>query len=59
MMASNNSDTARYTYRNISPDFKHVYKRYKCLCINVYKRIYINIYKRLCLNVYKRLPTKV
>ena len=30
-MASNNSDTARSTYRNISPDFKHVYK-----CINVY-----------------------
>ena len=36
MMASNNSDTARYTYRNISPDFKHVYKR---LCIYVYKRL--------------------
>ena len=52
MMASNNSDTARYTYRNISPDFKHVYKR---LCINVYKRLYINVYKHLCVNVYKRL----
>ena len=26
-MASNNSDTARYTHRNISPDFKHVYKQ--------------------------------
>ena len=32
-MTSNNSDTARYTSRNISPDFKHVYKR---LYINVY-----------------------
>ena len=32
MMASNNSDRARYTYRNMSPDFKHVYKR-------LYKRL--------------------
>ena len=52
MMASNNSDTARYTYKNISPDFKHVYKR---LYIKVYKRLYINVYKRLCLNGYKCL----
>ena len=52
MMASNNSDTARYTYRNISPDFKHVYKR---LYIIICKRLYININKHLCLNVYKRL----
>ena len=44
MMASNNSDTARYTNRNISPDFKHVYKR-----------LYINVYKHFCLNIYKRL----
>ena len=54
MMASNNSDTARYTstYRNISPDFKHVYK---CLYVNVYKSLYINVYKRLCVDVYKHL----
>ena len=51
-MASNYSDTARYTYRNISPDFKHVYKR---LYINVYKCLYININKHLCLNAYKHL----
>ena len=56
MMASNNSDTARYAYRNISPDFKHVYKRFrinvhKRLCKNVYKRLYINVYKRLWANV--------
>ena len=54
MMVSNNSDTARYTYRNISPAFKHVYI-YKCLCINVYKHLCVNIYKCLYINVYKRL----
>ena len=41
MMAPNNSDTARNTYRNISPDIKHVYK---CLYINVYKCLNINVY---------------
>ena len=47
MMASNNSDTARYTYRNISPVFKQCTNVYKCLCINVYKRLCLNVYKRL------------
>ena len=38
-MASNNSVTVRYTctYSNISPDFKHMYKR---LYINIYKQTF-------------------
>ena len=42
MIASNKSDTARYTYRNISQVFKW--------CTNGYKHLFINVYKCLCLN---------
>ena len=65
-MASNNSDTARYSNRNISPVSLKMavlmsssqmkarlrYSSLFCLCINVYKRLCINVYKHLCINVY-------
>ena len=70
MMDSNNSDTTRYTYRNISQvslkmavlmslSQMKARLRYSSLFVNVYKRLCINVYKRLCINVYKRLYINV
>ena len=54
MMASNNSDTTRYTteiFLQILNMFINICKR---LYMNVYKCLYINIYKHLCINVYRQ-----
>ena len=39
-MDSNNSDTARYTYRNISPDFHISPSEIKRLCINCLRQTF-------------------
>ena len=64
MMVSWNSDTARYSNRNISPvslkmavlmssSQMKARLRYSSLFVNVYKHLCINIYKRTFM--YKRL----